>query len=48
MPVRVAAAVDALVVAADDLGDRAVAVDLGDQLGADLGMALDDLVLARR
>ena len=40
-PLRVAAAVDALVVGADDLGDRPVDADVAQQLGADLGMAAD-------
>ena len=40
-PVRVAAAVDALVVGADDLADRAVHADVVQQVGADLRVAAD-------
>ena len=43
--VGIAAAVDALVVAEHDVGDRAVALDAADELGALLGMELDDLPL---
>ena len=46
--VRVAVAVDALVVGEDDLGDRAVAVDPARPARALLGVALDDLELLVR
>ena len=42
---RVAAAGEPLVVVQDDLGDRAVALDALDELGALLGMELDQLPL---
>jgi hypothetical protein len=45
MPGRVAAAGELLVVVQDDLGDRAVALDALDELGALLGMELDQLPL---
>ena len=47
-PVRIAAAVDPLVMSEDDLGDRAVALDAGDEPGALLGVHADDVELLLR